>query len=138
MASLDCCSTIVERFIWLVSVSIKQVTVPAKITYRVAVVLFVEKVGDGDDQLVVAIAIDVANRGVAQDVGVHEDEALLPQVRHLQEALILPQVVLRQWLHRCQNEMSDTLLHVPNLSAKALLLQVRRLEQVLVLPQVIL
>lgn len=66
--------------------------------YHIVVVLPVEEVGHSNHQLVVAVAIDVADCGVAQDVRVHKHEALLLGVRRLSKRLILPQVVLRQVL----------------------------------------
>ena len=72
------------------------------LSHRVTVVLLVEEVGHSDHQLVVAVSVDVANRGVAQDVRVHEDEALLAGVRRLEEGLVLPQVVLRDGLQQPQ------------------------------------
>ena len=49
-------------------------------SHWVAVVLLVEEVGHSDDQLVVAVPVNVADGGVAQDVRVHKDEALLAGV----------------------------------------------------------
>lgn len=68
-------------------------------THRVAVVIPVEEVGHSDDQLVVAVAVDVADGWVAQDVGIDEHEALLALVRLLPEVLVLPEIILTQRLH---------------------------------------